>query len=368
LVAQPLFPDSTSYALTDEGQEVYTFTVSPDGQYVVYQVSEGFYFLDRISGSLHFLAEAISQHQFTPDSQHLVYLADETIYALSVQTPGESFVVGSCVNGTDDKCDVRCEGFTVSPGGEDVVYADARGLWVASLSGGEPQLSMANGGSWQPCGPIINLGSWSPDGRLLLLERAYWEGDDLALLNVDTGRAWVLPGSFCYVECHREQRWHSQGLWVMHSAYCSGSIYLARVTDDGELEIVDWFPPDAETEGIYPVSMDSLPDGRIAFIHSGYCEGADGESGVTPAIFVIDADGELERVAALPRFERRYSSDDVLLWSPDGDAFLYEVWPFDSAGRRMSPVPILLGVTDGSVLWDVRELLVGATEFQWGTR
>jgi hypothetical protein len=364
---QPLFPDPVSYALTAEGQEVHTFAVSPDGRYVVYQVAEGFYLLDRVSGSLHFLAGAISQHQFTPDSQYLVYLASEVIYALDVQTPGEPFVVGSCVNGTDGECNVRCKGFTVSPDGKNVIYADAHGLWVAPLSGGEPQLSMANGGDWQPCGPIVGLGSWSPDGRLLLLERAYWEGDDLALLHVDTGRAWVLPGSFCYVECHREQRWHSQGLWVTHSAYSGGGVYRAQVTDDGELEIVDWFPPDAETTGICPVSLHSLPDGRIAFIHPGYCEGAGFDSGVAPAIFVIDAEGELERVAELPKFERRYSSDDVLLWSPGGDAFLYEVWTFDSAGRRMTPVPILLGLTDGSVLWDVRELLVGATEFQWGT-
>jgi hypothetical protein len=363
---QVLSSDSASLTLTAKGLDVRDFTVSPDGQYVVYQSAEGFYFLDVGSGSLHFLAETLSQHQFTPDNQHLVYLVGETIYALDVQMPDDPFVVGSCLGGRDDACDVRCGGFTVSPDGESVIYVDARGLWTARLLEGEPQLRMKNGGDWQPCGPIVGLGSWSPDGRVLLLERAYWEGDDLALLHVDTGQTWVLPGSFCYVECYREWRWHSQGLWVTHSTYVGGSIYLAQVTAGGELEIVDWLSPDDERMGICPVSLHPLSDGRLAFIHPGYCEGAGFDSEVAPAIFTISAERELERVVLLPTFERRYGSDDVLLWSPDGDAFLYAVEVYDGS-RPMGQAPVLLGLTDGSALWDVRGLLVSATDLRWGT-
>ena len=366
-VVEPFSADIAPYTLITE-EHVNTFKISPDGRYVVYQVAGGFHFLDRVSNSSYFLATEFLQYQFTLDSRYFVYLSGGNISAVDVQMPGKPFTVGSCAGSTGEAvCDsVNCEGFTISPNGERIGYTDARGVWVGRFPGEEPQLRMASEGSGlQLCGPIVEIHSWSPDSRMLLLERRYYEGSDLAVLHLDTGQAWELPGSFCYVDCYREYRWHSQGLWVTSSGFGGGEIYLAGVTPDGELEIEYWFPPIAELTGICPQSLRYLPDDRLAFIHPGWCAERGCYSGVDPAIFAVDVGGNLERLAPLPIFDRRYDHDDVLLWSPSGAAFLYQVKVY-ARGRFVGQAPILLGLTNGSSLWDVRGLLAGATGFRWG--
>ncbi len=114
---------------------------------------------------------------------------------------------------------------------------------------------------------------------------------------------------------------------------------------------------DTQAAGVYPQNLYSLPDGGLAF--ASYC----GRLG--PGVFFLAQDGSLRRIAPLPHEPsccdprqgwyggcRRLKA----LWAPKGTAFLY----LDG-----DLAPILLGLADGSALWDVRELLAGASRFRW---
>ncbi len=371
----------------EEMEKVWIFRLSPDGRYVAYQThSRKICLLDQVIQARHcFAAEAGWQFQFTSDGRYLVYLAlgvyqetggrppglaagqrkppaggkiDGTFFAIDVQSLDQPMPLGICgapeVN--------ACNGFALSPDGSQVAYADHRGIWRSSIPAGEPQLWFPNEGER---GPVIRNLAWSPDGRSLLVERGHYEGSDLAILDVGTNQMWELPDTFCYVGCRSEHHWTAQGLWVaMSGEYARNQVYVARMSESGELQISYWLLP-TETPQVCPEMLHLLPDGRLAFVHQA-CITMDSweKEGLPPGIFALSAEGALEQLVPLPAelpacpaSDLRCRSNGTVSWSRDGTAFLY----LDNFRS-----PAMVGLTDGSALWDVRELLVGATDFFWG--
>lgn len=111
--------------------------------------------------------------------------------------------------------------------------------------------------------------------------------------------------------------------------------------------------PSPTSDNLRPTHVQELPDGSVIFAHQP-CE----QTEMAPGVYGIAKNGTgLRRLAPLPYVSCHdiFPAFGDILWSPDGEMFLY----------LSQDQPLLLGRVDGSVLWDVREMLAGGRQFQW---
>jgi hypothetical protein len=116
------------------------------------------------------------------------------------------------------------------------------------------------------------------------------------------------------------------------------------------------------TTGMGVNSPRSLPDGALGFAVQSTMPG----QYPPPGIYRRDWDGTLNLLAGLRLLEpycvttRAGYDFGQVLWSPDGEAFLYYSPPACLDGI------VLLGRTDGSVLYDLSNLPGAVTDIRWG--
>lgn len=389
---------------------VLDYRIIPDGRVVVYLASDGkLYALDRISNTTTFLPTAgylVSQRgplfDLTPDGRYLVYLAwgiqpdagparsaaavlpggpeFGTLFALDLADPRKEFALGFCA-ATLQQGEVRqCYGLALSPDGKSVAYADARGLWLATLpyptgqttfSGSPiptpvppgvpaPRLLKAHDSSTQPCNLWLPR-QWSPDGQQLALDVGCEGGTGLAVLDLGARQFWQFP-DLLTDEAHltvNESVWSGEGLWVAQLAFSEqrGSLALWQAGAEGSYQVAR-FVSVAASGALWPSALAPLSDGRIGFAHQ-TCVGC---LGLESGLYFWLPDETIAPAASLPPCQVEAAGCDnpgergAVVWAADGAAFVY----FDPDGR-----PTLLGPTDGSALWDVRHALQGATHFRW---
>lgn len=390
--------------------QVLDYRITPDGRVVVYLASDGkLYALDRASNTTAFLPTAgylVSQRgpffDLTPDGRYLVYLAwgiqpdagpthsaaevlpggpeFGTFFALDLTDPRKEFALGFCAVALQQGEVRPCYGFVLSPDGGSVAYADARGLWLATLpyptgrttpAGSPiptpvppgvpaPRLLKAHDPSTQPCHLWLPR-QWSPDGRQLALDVGCEGGTGLAVLDLVTGQFWQFP-DLLTDEAHlteNEPVWSGEGLWVAQRAFSEqqGSLALWQLGAEGAYQVTR-FVSIAASGVLWPSALVSSSDGWIGFAHQ-TCVGCPGlESG----LYFWLPDETITLAAPLPPCQveaagcGRPGARGTVAWAADGAAFVY----FDPDGQ-----PTLLGPTDGTALWDVRNALQGATHFRW---
>ncbi len=316
----------------------------------------------------------------TPDGRYVIDIAWRkepdagTIVAVDAMDPQRSFELGDCLSQdlgpSMDHIKVDCMGFMISPDSKRIAFSDGRGMWLSDVPNGSPRLLAEHRRAF--CGIWVPK-AWLPDPRYLLIEIYCYEGASFAVMDAQNGRVWEIPNTFFHANGYRDVAWSLDGRQLV--------IVYNLFLDPSEL-LLELFPPsgaDAATillsekrTGFHIFSHPYfLWDGRIGFVMQSDAESAVYGLGSPPGpgIFVIRPDGTgLERTVSLPpalpcpaKPELQPDLDLVdshrLIWAPDGLAFLY----LDCASE-----PQLLGRTDGSALWDVRELLEGARDFQWG--
>jgi hypothetical protein len=325
----------------------------------------------------------LQEYALTPDGRYLLYLGWGTapgdaagdaqsaaILAVDLEAPTHTIELASCLSDMSDwEQPLRCQGFSLSPGGTQIAFSDKSGLWLADVPGGSPRLLVERTEAIMPSRCDVNNPyalRWSPDGRWLLAWVGCYEGSYWTVVDIRTGRLIHFPeSSWCYVGCRNDAHWGPAGIW-MEQEYLydvwdwRGELFLAEVAGGETLEVSRRITQ-TEAGPLRPISAYPFPDGRVGFAHRS-CAGV---AGPAPAIFVLEADGRLEEVARLPVVSCDLARGEGLLWgatrvsvlwSADGSAFLY------LEGEE----PVLLGRTDGSALWDVRQVLAGATNLQWG--
>lgn len=273
-----------------------------------------------------------------------------TIFAVDPRNPNREYELGYCAGRRRIFSDwgvektLPCRGFVLSPDGTRVAFLDGRGIWVSDFSGSPPRLLAEHPNGF--CGIWHSL-QWSPDGKYLLADLRCYEGAGLIQIEVETGVS---------------RRIHST--W-RHVGFVTASLTGGNALLVGGVEGMDWgyldrVPLDALEDttsllsawGFWPTYPKELPDGRIALANQRCRE----REGPAPGIYTVDSDGQnLHFVTPLPDVSCWDPDFGEILWSPDGRAYLYL-----KNGR-----PLLLGLTDGSALWDVQELLSGAHTFQW---
>ncbi len=399
---------------TYDNEQILDFRLTPDGHQVVYMTSFGrLHVLDRRTGeqvSIPITGETSTLFaegkplapggssvpgdvfDLTPDGRYVVYLgwgaessdsrlgpglaappltqgeerARGAILAAEVSNPDRQYVLGFCESqelkiSDLETIEVGCQGFALSPDGHRVVFADGRGVWAAHVPEGPPRLLAEHQASGEVSGFHYSVpAAWSPDGHWLIVNVVPYEGIALYLMNADTGRTLRLPRAGCFIVCPFEAVWGTAGVWV-----ASGDIdvrgepvvlYSAQVSGADTLEITRWITA-TEMGAIPPTSLHALPDGRLGFA----LQKCAGRPGPEQGIYVWDLDNTVRQVSPLPAYACSPYHGDLfwgsVAWAPGGTAFLY----LDEGEH-----PVLLGLTDGSALWDVRELLQGGHRFRWG--
>ncbi len=402
------------------GQEVVSYGFAVEDKYLAYQNDAGqLYILDREKGTRVFppagtTPPAVHFYQFSSDGATLLYLtAENEIHLFDLSTgEGEDIAVtgyprqvaltadnryvvylssalpvdlaypeepfqavlmavdrwnsnklyqlGACGTPEDRPVHMGCAGFLLFPDENKLVLTDDRGLWLVDVPVGDSHLykeqSFMDGGesSYAVRTPL----AWVPGTRQLLLRYTAHLGSILAVWNPATDWEQMLPATGCYVDCHVEWAWARDGLWV---SPIPGTMYLAQVSPEGYITIT-YSSVDTRERGLWPTQLKSLPDGRVAFVQQRCSQDLTSLS-QEPGVFVLETRGAVRFVSPLPAFgcvPGRYRESSIYggtaVWSLDGDAYLY----LDGAGN-----PLLLGLTDGSALWDVRELFAGASDFRW---
>ncbi len=330
-----------------------SFDITPDGRYVIY-LARGT--LPNVTSN-------------GPDSGHstgmpLTTHDYGTIFAVDAQNPNHKFELGYCAAYSDLEYNLKCDRFVLSPDGKRIAFSDGRGVWISNVPQGEPQLLAKHQYNSSFCG-VWRVRNWSPDGQWLLIDVGCYEGSFSALMDASTGEAQIIPSTWNYPAPYVNIAWRQNGTGILvnhiNLASSDGPADLTAVSAEKTAQetvvISATWPGD-----VWPTEAHDLPDGKIGFANQQCMD----NKGLQAGIYAIEKDGtNLAFVLPLPTMPC-YVSEGIqrplgtVLWSPHGEAYLYLIR--DEQGHQAN---LLLGLSDKSILWDVRELLVDAHSFQW---
>jgi len=248
-----------------------------------------------------------------------------------------------------------CRGFLMAPDGSQLAFVDGQGVWGLTLAPDEEPRLLAT-----PPAVEVRVHSWSPDGAWLLLETTQ---------SVDRGAppAYTLLSAsaeneslaalqpLCATDCVAEVVWATSAdglrLWITWDdgtqgcvasldPYAAGTMTQPVVPGNRICE--------AQTLALHPSSPMAGPSAAaVGGLVTFYQRAA---PGVAAGIYALTSLAELRGVALLP------DSRGTVVWSPNGEAFLYTVQNGEASH---------LGALRHGVLWDVRNLFTGAHTFIW---
>ncbi len=328
------------------GQEQFDLTI--DGRYLVYM---GWY-----------LSESTSPTPTDgPPDSCATGTSYGTIFAIDLENPEEQSVLGYCRARSLKYSCHSCTGFRLAPDGEQIVFSDGQGIWVSRLPEGGPRLVWEHENIQDPdaqCG-FSEAVDWSADSHWLVAYVNCWGGElrITTLLDTVTGQIMELPGTPRFMDGGILVSYYYPEPWsgsITEEGYRFRYLYKAEVTAADGLSLT--IPVSRTIPGLTgPIAPHLLPDNRVAAAYQGCPDG----SSPGPGVLALEEDGSFTLVAPLPALPCCFSSQGAcrssLFWAPNGAAFLYLV----------DFKPAVMGLTDGSALWDVRELLAGASQFRW---
>lgn len=258
---------------------------------------------------------------------------------------------------------VGCLGdLALSSDGRQVAYGDGKGLHTVGVDEAavttvvEPYLVD------DPSVRIYWPKAWSPDGRRLLAFVGGWEGRSPVVVNLPAGKPREVRGASEYIST-------SELVWLPDSQ----ALFVTRWPTGGEtsaeLRVVAADDPsrDAHTLGRVPLMTGGrrvlaygpavAPDGGLRF----GTRHPDAAVWQGNGVFSSGPGGaDLRRLVTLPPLTRDdgLRARELLAWSPDGAAFVVRF----ADGQRLRS---LVGLADGSAVWDASSLLNEADWLTW---
>lgn len=289
------------------------------------------------------LDSAVKDYRVTPDGQTIAYLT-------------RAGKLGTVNRRTGDQVRVTLPnrrpfvGFALAPDGSRLAVSDADGLWMIALPSGEVTQLLGNPPSesgvttWLPQ-------SWSPDGRWLLAHLAAADEYPLYAIDVQVRRYRQIQDG-CLGEVPHAA-WSATGLWLSTSR-CGegGALVLLQPSGRPDWEVLRRSPATAQ---LLPSAWQALAGERLAFAQY------DLGSGPSAGLYFLDAEGALVPVLTA-----------ACIADAAGDCMAVEwglaTWAADARAFVLPGLTgeLLIGDLQAGVLWDLRELLRGATNFQWG--
>jgi len=257
------------------------------------------------------------------------------------------------------------DGLALSPNGQELSFADGRALWTVGLSGDSPHkvidqyLIPVDG----PGSRIYSPQAWSPDARRILVQVGGYEGSSSAVIDLPGGKPRDVPATGNY-----SQRRYSEQVWLPDGdalLVTQGDVYRKAPAEVRVIDAADTTINTAVLESL-PISPERrynayaaavAPDGGLRF----GTRHRDGSFWQANGVFRAQRDGSgLRRLATLPPLtgDRELENRELLLWSPDGDAFVVRF----AEGRKLRT---LVGLGDGTALWDASAVLNDADWIRW---
>ncbi len=265
----------------------------------------------------------------------------------------------------------------------DIVFQNRGNLqdwWRWSQSGGAPEkMSQPPKHLYDNCSPQMYGGygdaCFSPAGRYKLIDMpAGIEGSYTGILDGITGNKTAIPGSFVYTQGYPTFAWSPDEMFLLF-AQGDGRAKLSKVdpVSGGQHTLFDYSLCGIDSLDCQYISADAITD-PAAFEDGGLGFAVQSFSPALyppPGIYRWSSGGELTLLAVLPYIDESKGSRENLhssalyghlLWSPDKSMFLfYDLFVGNKSGMRT----LLLGRSDGSALWDLREALPDIYEFRW---
>lgn len=244
-------------------------------------------------------------------------------------------------------------GFSLAPDGTSVSVSDAEGLWLVTLPDGTLTQLLGNPASEAGLTTTWLPNAWSSDGRWLLANLASSDNYPLYLIDVQSARFRKVQDG-CQGEVP-QAAWSGDNLWVSTSECgAAGDLALLEIAGDSDWPVLRR-SPEAFAGKLVPFGWMALPGDRLAFAN--YDAGA----GVPSGLYSLEADGTLATLLSAACVTAADGSCipvewGLVTWAPDARAFVL-------AGVEGTAV---VGDLEAGALWDMRALLQGATNFQWG--
>lgn len=285
------------------------FAIAPDGQQVAYIVGD--------PASL----GHIGNSYYTP-FKGTIYLQDITL-AYPPQP------VGSCTNVTmeeEEKGWPGCFGLLWSPDSQQLVWADARGIWDYWPDLATTSLLQSN--RYHIDGEfdlnVFRLIDWSPSGRYLRLDVGHFEGLSESILDLQSGQLIEIPYTFAYegpvitsVSWMQDDRLFMVRTTGGYGNFVNYAEFWRVQPEQGELVLEQSLHiptgPDA-----YASEATQLADGSLAFAVFSFEEG-DKTAGLYR---LTPQQGVLQKTNQLPP---QIDYDGTVFWTSDGDGAII-VW------------------------------------------
>lgn len=220
-----------------------------------------------------------------------------------------------------------------------------------------------------PCpavGGNEKLFDWSPSCRYALAEMRGMEGGSTGFYDTQSSQTVEIPGSFVYASGWSSFAWDPQERFLVHAG-ADGCVCLYRIDLPGGqatalLHVVDVFDFMRRDSGA--VDPFVFPDGSIGLS----IQGLDPSRYPIFGVYRLMPEGTLVLLAQAPplalRKQEVRATLGQVLWSPGGAAYLYQV-PL-TRSQPLPDRPMLLGLSDGSAVYELSDILDGAKDFQWG--
>lgn len=288
------------------------FEVSPDGQRVAYAVGDPASLGDIGNG--------------------YTYPFKGSIYWQDLAQTQQSHFVGECTNVNPDGVEKSwpgCLSLIWSMDSQQVIWADARGVWQYELNAPEasllqPSLYNLDIGNFEQEVNVFNPLDWSPSGRYLRLEVRQYEGGRESILDLETNQLIEIPYTFAYEgPVVTSLTWtQDDHLFMVRTEGAYGEFVnyaeFWRVAPElGELVLEQSIPIPTGFQA-YVSEATQLGDGSFTFAVFSFEEGDE-----TAGLYWLDPEqGVPQKVNPLPS---QIPFAAATFWTPSGDGVLV-IW------------------------------------------
>lgn len=255
-----------------------------------------------------------------------------SIYWQDLAQTQQSHFVGECTNVNSDGVEKSwpgCLSLIWSIDSQQVIWADARGVWQYELNAPEasllqPSLYNLDIGNFEQEVNVFNPLDWSPSGRYLRLEVRQYEGGRESILDLETNQLMEIPYTFAYEgPVVTSLTWTQDDHLFMvrtegtYGEFVNYAEFWRVAPEQGELVLEQSIPIPTGFQA-YVSEATQLGDGAFTFAVFSFEEGDE-----TAGLYWLEPEqGVPQKVNPLPS-QIPYAA--ATFWTPNGDGALV-VW------------------------------------------
>ena len=137
--------------------------------------------------------------QLSADGAWVAYLAQDTVWAVQTDGLSQPRPIGLCRGPILPEVNIQCARQLIQSTDNQLAWADAEGLWVATMDENSAQLLVPNATILPVSIKVYTPWAWSPDGQYLSTWFGHYEGSSQAIINSKTNHAVEVTNSFEYI-------------------------------------------------------------------------------------------------------------------------------------------------------------------------